>query len=47
MNQSFLFIQRLGVEPDYFYASNLLEETGIFVIHGSGFGQKEGTSHFR
>jgi alanine transaminase len=25
----------------------LLEETGIVVVPGSGFGQKDGTYHFR
>jgi len=25
----------------------LLEETGVLCVHGSGFGQKEGTKHFR
>jgi len=33
--------------PDVFYAFNLLEETGICVIPGSGFGQIPGTFHFR
>uniref|UniRef100_A0A0N4Z2R3 alanine transaminase n=1 Tax=Parastrongyloides trichosuri TaxID=131310 RepID=A0A0N4Z2R3_PARTI len=37
----------LGQEPDFFYAMSLLEETGICVVPGSGFGQKEGTYHFR
>ena len=32
---------------DVFYAFNLLEETGICVIPGSGFGQQENTYHFR
>ena len=36
-----------NVEPDFFYAMNLLEKTGICVIPGSGFGQKPGTYHFR
>ncbi|OWA54023.1 Alanine aminotransferase 1 [Hypsibius exemplaris] len=39
--------KRLGQEPDYFYASQLLEHTGVFVVPGSGFGQKPGTFHFR
>jgi alanine transaminase len=30
-----------------FYASRLLDATGVCVIPGSGFGQKEGTLHFR
>lgn len=29
------------------YVLKLLEETGVLVVFGSGFGQKEGTSHFR
>ncbi|KAJ8247291.1 hypothetical protein GJAV_G00244610 [Gymnothorax javanicus] len=37
----------LGMAPDMFYCLRLLEETGICVVPGSGFGQKEGTYHFR
>lgn len=33
--------------PDAFYCMQLLEKTGICVVPGSGFGQKEGTLHFR
>ena len=29
------------------YVLELLEETGVLVVFGSGFGQKEGTNHFR
>merc|ERR1719397_1654605 len=36
-----------GQTADVFYAFNLLEETGICVIPGSGFGQMPGTFHFR
>lgn len=36
-----------GMEPDAMYCHQLLEETGICVVPGSGFGQKEGTYHFR
>jgi len=35
------------MEPDAMYCYQLLEETGICVVPGSGFGQKEGTYHFR
>lgn len=35
------------IQPDLFYAMKLLEETGIAVVPGSGFGQQEGTYHFR
>lgn len=33
--------------PDVLYCMELLESTGICVVPGSGFGQKEGTHHFR
>ncbi|KAM0460931.1 hypothetical protein ACHAPV_001037 [Trichoderma viride] len=33
--------------PDEFYCMRLLEATGVCVIPGSGFGQKEGSLHFR
>lgn len=36
-----------GRTPDEFYAMRLLEATGVCVVAGSGFGQKEGTLHFR
>jgi len=36
-----------GKLPDAFYSFKLLETTGICVVPGSGFGQKEGTWHFR
>ncbi|KAJ2943492.1 hypothetical protein O0L34_g16600 [Tuta absoluta] len=36
-----------GQAPDVFYAFKLLEETGICVVAGSGFGQRPGTYHFR
>nr|BBA45755.1 alanine aminotransferase [Pachyrhynchus infernalis] len=36
-----------GKQPDAFYAFELLENTGICVIPGSGFGQQPGTYHFR
>ena len=39
--------QAKGMEPDAMYCYQLLEETGICVVPGSGFGQKEGTYHFR
>ncbi|KAF9559767.1 alanine aminotransferase [Agrocybe pediades] len=34
-------------EPDAFYALALLDQTGICVVPGSGFGQKEGEWHYR
>ncbi|KAF0852477.1 mitochondrial alanine aminotransferase (alanine transaminase) [Andalucia godoyi] len=36
-----------GKNPDTFYCLQMLEETGICVVPGSGFGQKNGTFHFR
>ncbi|KAK7042145.1 alanine aminotransferase [Favolaschia claudopus] len=36
-----------GKEPDAFYALGMLDETGICVVPGSGFGQKEGEWHYR
>ncbi|XP_018392893.1 PREDICTED: alanine aminotransferase 2-like [Cyphomyrmex costatus] len=36
-----------GLEPDVFYAFELLENTGILVLPGSCFGQIPGTNHFR
>lgn len=49
LNVSFLFvhIQSLSLAPDMLYCLKLLEKTGICVVPGSGFGQKEGTYHFR
>lgn len=40
-------LQSLSMAPDMLYCLKLLEETGICVVPGSGFGQKEGTYHFR
>ncbi|KAG8179041.1 hypothetical protein JTE90_016050 [Oedothorax gibbosus] len=37
----------VGQAPDFFYAMQLLESTGICVVPGSGFGQIPGTYHFR
>ncbi|XP_073321379.1 alanine aminotransferase 2 [Pagrus major] len=39
--------QSLSMAPDMLYCLKLLEETGICVVPGSGFGQREGTYHFR
>ena len=37
----------LGVAADELYCMQLVEQTGIVVVPGSGFGQKDGTFHFR
>ncbi|KAH8666728.1 pyridoxal phosphate-dependent transferase [Xylariales sp. PMI_506] len=36
-----------GRTPDEFYCMRMLEATGVCVVPGSGFGQKEGSLHFR
>jgi alanine transaminase len=36
-----------GHKADEFYCIKLLDATGVCVVPGSGFGQKEGTLHFR
>ena len=38
---------KLGMEADALYCLQLLESTGIVVVPGSGFGQVQGTYHFR
>lgn len=39
--------KELGKQPDMLYAAELLAETGICLVPGSGFGQRDGTWHFR
>ena len=36
-----------AVHDDAVYTRDLLEQTGIVTVPGSGFGQKAGTFHFR
>lgn len=36
-----------NVAPDYLYCSKVLDNTGVVLVPGSGFLQKEGTHHFR
>lgn len=43
----FFFMQEEGNAPDMYYCMRLLEEEGICLVPGSGFGQREGTFHFR
>ena len=38
---------KANVAPDLFYCLELLKETGIATNPGSGFGQEDGTFHFR
>lgn len=42
-----LILDWLTSNQDDFYAISLLDATGIVVVPGSGFGQKNGTYHFR
>ncbi|KAH7321323.1 pyridoxal phosphate-dependent transferase [Stachybotrys elegans] len=39
--------QKEGREGDEFYCHRLLDATGVCIVPGSGFGQVEGTLHFR
>nr|AIT69918.1 alanine transaminase [Desmarestia viridis] len=36
-----------GVPADEYYCLQMLDESGIVLVPGSGFGQEEGTLHFR
>ena len=36
-----------NMKPDLYYCLNLIENTGVVTVPGSGFGQKEGTWHIR
>lgn len=39
--------EKEGRSPDTFYAISMLDATGVCVVPGSGFGQEDGTFHFR
>ncbi|KAK5135783.1 hypothetical protein LTR08_004609 [Meristemomyces frigidus] len=39
--------QEAGKSADEYYCLRLLEATGVCIVPGSGFGQREGTLHFR
>eukprot|EP00055_Hartaetosiga_balthica_P006902 m.22863 g.22863 ORF g.22863 m.22863 type:complete len:481 (+) comp5488_c0_seq1:139-1581(+) len=39
--------EKEGEKPDSFYCLRLLHATGMCVVPGSGFGQRDGTFHFR
>eukprot|EP01024_Parvocaulis_polyphysoides_P067160 TRINITY_DN7970_c0_g1_i7.p1 TRINITY_DN7970_c0_g1~~TRINITY_DN7970_c0_g1_i7.p1 ORF type:complete len:506 (-),score=88.36 TRINITY_DN7970_c0_g1_i7:298-1815(-) len=36
-----------GVAADFMYCMQMLEQTGVITVPGSGFGQEPGTFHFR
>ncbi|PIK40079.1 hypothetical protein BSL78_23061, partial [Apostichopus japonicus] len=40
-------VRKQNLSPDAFYATHFLEEAGVCIVPGSGFGQREGTFHFR
>jgi alanine-synthesizing transaminase len=45
---AFYAFPRLHIEgSDDFFVRQLIEETGVVVVPGSGFGQEPGTKHFR
>jgi len=45
---AFYAFPRLHIEePDELFVAELIRETGVVVVHGSGFGQVPGTRHFR
>lgn len=39
--------ERNHVPPDFMYCMDMVNETGIMTVPGSGFGQKEGSFHYR
>jgi len=39
--------EKKGVAADFMYCLDMVNETGIMTVPGSGFGQKEGTYHCR
>lgn len=44
---SFYAFPSIEVENDTHFCSELLKETGVVVVPGSGFGEKPGSHHFR
>jgi alanine-synthesizing transaminase len=47
-NGAFYAYPRIDIpEPDEIFVKELVTETGVLVVHGSGFGQAPGTKHFR
>ena len=39
--------EKHGVPADFMYCMDMVNETGIMTVPGSGFGQKEGEYHYR
>lgn len=45
---TFYAFPKLDIEvPDEEFVKTVVRETGVVIVHGSGFGQKPGTRHFR
>ncbi|MCX6151535.1 MAG: aminotransferase class I/II-fold pyridoxal phosphate-dependent enzyme [Ignavibacteriales bacterium] len=45
---AFYAFPKINIEqPDLHFVVELLKETGVVLVHGSGFGQVPGTRHFR
>jgi alanine-synthesizing transaminase len=44
---AFYAFPKIDVKNDAEFVQNLIMETGVVVVPGSGFGQKPGTQHFR
>ena len=44
---AFYAFPKIDVKDDSEFVKNLIIETGVVVVPGSGFGQKPGTQHFR
>lgn len=39
--------EKQNVQPDFMYCMEMLNQTGIMTVPGSGFGQRENTYHYR
>ena len=39
--------KEMGKEPDFLYCMDMVNQTGIMTVPGSGFKQAPGTHHFR
>ncbi len=46
-NRAIHAAEKEGKSPDLFYCLEVLKQTGIVIVPGSGFRQKPGTYHFR
>lgn len=38
---------KAGKKPDFIYCMEMVDKTGIMTVPGSGFGQRDGSYHFR